>query len=302
MMPPALHTDGLGKRYGRSWALRECTLTIPTGSVTALVGPNGAGKSTLLQLSVGLTSATQGDVRILGMSPILRSAEVLPLVGFLAQDRPLYRRFTVSDTLEMGRRLNPAWDGAFAKSRLQMLDVPFDRKVSKLSGGQQSQVALVLALAKRPRLLLLDEPMSALDPLARQEFMQTLMGAVAEDGLTVLLSSHIIGDMERVCDHLVILSAGRVHLSGNIQRILSGHKVLIGPRDDGDALRHVHDVVESNHTGRQSCHLVRVDGALMDSSWEAHDARLEELVLAYLRRPTDGMASPIDYSHAEVIA
>ena len=187
--------------------------------MAALVGPNGAGKTTLLHLSMGLLEPTAGSVQIFGLSPTAQAGEALPRLGFVAQDHPLYKGFTVEELLTLGRKLNPRWDDALARARMQKLGIPLNRRAGKLSGGQQAQVALVLALAKRPDLLLLDEPLASLDPLARREFLRTLMDAVAETGLTVLLSSHIIGDLERVCDYLVILSASQVQLAGDMQEI-----------------------------------------------------------------------------------
>src|SRR5205823_5721601 len=184
----------------------------PEGRVAALVGPNGAGKTTLLQLAIGISTPTTGRVEVFGWSPHEQPLLVLARVGFVAQDHPLYRGFTVSDMLRFGRKLNPRWDEQIAHERLERLGIPIKQRVGKLSGGQQAQVALVLALAKRPELLLMDEPVAALDPLARQEFMRTLIDATAEHGLTVLLSSHIIGDLERVCDFLVVLVGARAVL------------------------------------------------------------------------------------------
>src|SRR5437764_11878521 len=213
----ALDAQGLGKRYGNNWALRNCTLRIPSGSVTALVGPNGAGKTTLLHLAVGLTTPTAGAVSVLGSSARERPALVLPRVGFVAQDHPLYRRFRLSEMLEACERLNTSWDRDFARQRLEGLRIPLDQRIDTLSGGQQAQVALTLALAKRPELLVLDEPVASLDPLARREFLQSLMEAMADGGLTVLLSSHILTDLERVCDYLILLSASRVQLAAPIE-------------------------------------------------------------------------------------
>lgn len=281
----AIRTVDLGKRYGRVWALKDCSLEVPAGKVAALVGPNGAGKTTLLHLLVGLTEPSAGCVEVAGLSPRDEPAKALPLVGFLAQDRPLYRSFSVAEMLEMGRRLNPRWDDALARRRINALGLPLDRKVGKLSGGQQSQVALVMTLAKRPDVLLLDEPLSALDPLARREFMQALMEAVAEDGITILLSSHILADLERVCDYLVILSASHVQMTGDIETIVRSHKLLVGPRRDAEAVSAVHNVLEITHTARQTTLLVRLNGQLFDSSWEAHDVSLEDIVLAYLCQP-----------------
>jgi ABC-2 type transport system ATP-binding protein len=281
-MNNALETTRLSKRYGRHWALQDCTLALPPGRVAALVGPNGAGKTTLLNLSVGLLEPTAGSVQIFGCSPLKQTTETLPRLGFVAQDHPLYKDFTVANLLTLGRKLNPRWDDTLARARMQKLGIPLDRRAGKLSGGQQAQVALVLALAKRPDLLLLDEPLASLDPLARREFLRTLMDAVAETGLTVLLSSHIIGDLERVCDYLIILSASYVQLAGDIQEIGRTHKRLIGPRQDVDAIASVHTVVETSQTERQTTLLVRTNGLLFDPSWEVQEVSLEDIVLAYL--------------------
>jgi ABC-2 type transport system ATP-binding protein len=281
-MNNALETTRLSKRYGRHLALQDCTLALPPGRVAALVGPNGAGKTTLLNLSVGLLEPTAGSVQIFGCSPLKQTTETLPRLGFVAQDHPLYKDFTVANLLTLGRKLNPRWDDTLARARMQKLGIPLDRRAGKLSGGQQAQVALVLALAKRPDLLLLDEPLASLDPLARREFLRTLMDAVAETGLTVLLSSHIIGDLERVCDYLIILSASYVQLAGDIQEIGRMHKRLIGPRQDVDAIASVHTVVETSQTERQTTLLVRTNGLLFDPSWEVQEVSLEDIVLAYL--------------------
>jgi ABC-2 type transport system ATP-binding protein len=283
MSTTALETTNLGKRYGRStWALRDCTLALPAGRVAALVGPNGAGKTTLLHLAVGLLKPTEGDARVFGHDPLRRPLEVLPRVGFVPQDHPLYRSFTVADLLTMGRKLNPRWDDALARSRITKLGIPLDRPAGKLSGGQQAQVALALALGKRPDLMLLDEPLASLDPLARRDFLRVLMDATAESGQTVLLSSHIIGDLERVCDYLIILSVGQVQLVGDIEEILRTHKRLVGPRADPAAVASVHNVIEESHTERQTTLLVRINGRVFDPSWAVEDVTLEDIVLAYL--------------------
>ena len=296
----ALSCDALGKRYGSRWALSDCTLEIPSGTVTALVGPNGAGKTTLLQLAVGLSKPTAGDVRVLGHSPRREAAAVLPRIGFLAQEHPLYAGFTIAETMKLGRKLNPTWDEGLALDRIQSLDLPLRQKVGKLSGGQQAQVALTLALAKRPELLLLDEPVASLDPLARREFLQAVMEAVAETGMTVVLSSHIVADLERVCDHLVILSSARVQLAGPIEAIVASHRLLTGPRTDPAAVARVHDVIRASHTERQTTLLVRANGHVYDSSWQQHELDLEEIVLAYLGY--DGTSASVRTSSRQVVA
>ena len=281
-MSAALETQGLGRRYGSQWALQDCTLEIPRGSVTALVGPNGAGKTTLLRLAVGLTRPSAGSVRVLGLDPQADAAEALPRVGFLAQEHPLYAGFTVEEMLRVGRELNPGWDEEAARVRVAGIGLPLRKKVRSLSGGQRAQVALTLALAKRPELLLLDEPVASLDPLARREFMQSVLEAVAERELTVVLSSHILADLERVCDRLVILARGRTQLVGSIEEIVASHRLLTGPRDEAENVSRMHEVVRESHAERQTTLLVRANGHVYDSHWAVHDLDLEEIVLAYL--------------------
>ncbi|HEX8348124.1 MAG TPA: ABC transporter ATP-binding protein [Actinoplanes sp.] len=283
---PALRTRNVGKRYRKVWALRNCTLELPPGRVTALVGPNGAGKTTLLRLSVGLLTPTEGSVEVFGESPATNSVRTLSRIGFLAQDHPLYRHFTVADLLRFGRSCNVRFDHELAVRRLTQLGISSDTRAGALSGGQQSQVALALALAKRPDLLVLDEPMSSLDPLARQEFQQTLMGAVTHGALTVLFSSHAIHELERVCDHLVVINHGHVVLSGDIDSLLAEHRVLVGPRVETDP-RSSRSIVEVRHSDRHTTLLVRQGAARIMPGWQANPVGLEELVLAYLRRPVD---------------
>ena len=292
-MTAAIRTEQLGKRYGSTWALRECTLEIPAGSVTALVGPNGAGKTTLLQLAIGLVRPTAGEVRVLDRAPLADAAALLPRVGFVAQDHPLHRSFTVGAMLKFGRCLNPTWDEEAARARLARLGIPLDRKVGKLSGGQQAQVALTLALAKCPELLILDEPVASLDPLARREFMNTVMEVVSERQLTVVLSSHIVADLERVCDHLVILSHARTLVAAPIDEVLAGHRLLTGPRADATSVARVHEVIRESHTERQTSLLVRANGHVYDASWQVHEVDLEEIVLAYL-----GYGAPLELREA----
>ncbi|MFB6673408.1 ABC transporter ATP-binding protein [Streptomyces sp. NPDC056390] len=280
----ALETDALGKRYGRTWALQECSLHLPAGRIAGLAGPNGAGKSTLLHLAVGLLRPDAGQVRVFGQDPRNNTA-VLREVGFVAQDTPLYRDFTAADLITLGGKLNSRWDAAFARERIGQLDIPLKKPVGKLSGGQRAQVALALAMAKRPRLLLLDEPVAALDPLARREFMQALMGVVAESGTTVLLSSHLVADLERVCDYLIVLQKAHVRLVGSIDELLDEHRTLVGPRTEPGAvpMEGPAQVVSASHTDRQSTLLVRTKGRPVDDpAWTQHEVTLEDLVLAYL--------------------
>ena len=250
--------------------------------MTALVGPNGAGKTTLLQLAVGLIEPTSGAISVLGHDPRTEPLAVLPHVGFVAQDHPLPRRFTIGETLRLGRELNPSWDDAVAERRVDELGLSRTQRVGTLSGGQQAQVALTLALAKRPQLLLLDEPVASLDPLARREFLTGVLQAVTETGITVVLSSHIVADLERICDRLIILANGRTQLVGPIEEILAGHRLLTGPRTDAAAVARVHEVIRESHTERQTTLLVRANGHVYDARWEMHEVDLEEIVLAYL--------------------
>jgi ABC-2 type transport system ATP-binding protein len=260
--------------------------------VAALVGPNGAGKTTLLQLAAGLLDPSAGAVKVFGHSPQREPKAALPRVGFVAQDHPLYHGFSVADMLTLGRKLNPHWEDQIARTRLEQLQIPLDRPTGKLSGGQQAQVALAMALAKRAELILLDEPLASLDPLARHDFLRTLMGATAAHGLTVLLSSHIVSDLERVCDYLIVLSSAHVQLAGGIEEIVRTHKRLVGPRTDPAAVASIHNVIEENSTDRQTTLLVHVNGHLFDPSWEMCDVSLEEIVLAYLGQPT-AVAYPV---------
>jgi ABC-type multidrug transport system ATPase subunit len=284
-MSPVLQATNLGKRYGPQWALADCSFSLEPGQVTALVGPNGSGKSTLLELAIGLLSPTQGSIEVLGASPTREPASVLPRVGFVAQEHPLYRSFSVEEMLRFGKELNPRWDDGFAKQRVDQLGLPLAKKVGRLSGGQQAQVALVLALAKRPELLLLDEPIAAFDPLSRREFLQVLMETVAETGATVLLSSHILGDLERVCDSLLLLCAGKVQLSGGIEDILASHRFVIGPVEEGALASCVHEVIQRSRTEKQIATLVRLNTPLvLGDAWTVHEPTLEDIVLAYLQR------------------
>ncbi|MFD8530695.1 ABC transporter ATP-binding protein [Streptosporangium canum] len=279
--PAALEATGLGKRYRRTWALRDCSVAVPSGRVAALVGPNGAGKTTLLHLAVGMLAPTTGEVRIFGR-PVRESME---RIAFLAQSKPLYAGFRVAEMLRFGRELNPRWDDAAARRRLAELGIPLERRVGGLSGGQRTQVALTVALAKRPDLLVLDEPLADLDPLARDDVMRGLMAAVAETGLTVLLSSHVVSELEGVCDWLVVVNGGRVQVSGDIDELVAGHRLLTGPAETADALAARLPVISRGGAGRQATLLVRDATPPLDPRWTARPVNLEETVLAYLRAP-----------------
>lgn len=287
-MELAVQARALGKRYGRTWALQDCSLDVPAGRIAALVGPNGAGKTTLLHLAVGLLRPDAGEVRVFGRDP----RSVLPEIGFVAQDTPLYRDFTAAELVTMGGKLNRRrWDAALARDRLGRLGIPPDRPVGKLSGGQRAQVALALALAKRPRLLLLDEPIASLDPLARREFMQALMGAVAESETTVLLSSHLLADLERSCDYLIVLQRSRVQLTGAVDELLETHRTLVGPRAGSESIAGVAKVIRASHTERQSTLLVRRGDGPVDPLWTEHEVTLEDLVLAHLAEAENRVAA-----------
>ena len=277
----AIRTSGLGKRYRRVCALSDCTITVPEGRISALIGPNGAGKTTLLRLLAGLTRPTNGELTVNGGIPRQEPA-FLASIGFLAQEIPLYRRLSAEDHIGAGAHLNPRWDGESVRERLTALTIPLDRAVGTLSGGQRSQVALALTLAKRPRLLLLDEPVAALDPLARRNFLAILADAVAAGGLTVVLSSHLVADAERVCDHIIMLAASRVQLCGDIEELLAEHQLLVGPRKDTSAIERDHRVVQVTRTPRQVTMFVRRCGPVIDPAFQASDVSLEELVLAYM--------------------
>ncbi len=293
-MSDAIVATQVAKRYGRVWALRGCSLSVPTGRIAALVGPNGAGKTTLLQLAAGLLAPTAGSLTVFDHSPAAEPRAVLPRIGFVAQEHPLYGGFTVGETLSLCRRLNPRWDGALARTRLEQLGIPLGRRVGRLSGGQQAQVALVLALAKRPELLLLDEPLASLDPLARRDFLHLTLDAAVGAGMTVLLSSHIISDLERVCNYLIVLTRGEARLAGDLEGIVRTHKRLVGPRQDTDALASRHTIVESSDTPVQTSLLVSLDGPLLDASWDVRDVSLEEIVLAYLGQASQHVPWPRD--------
>ncbi len=287
-----IEAAGLGKRYGKSWALRDCTVAVPEGSLAALVGPNGAGKSTLMNMAVGLTVPTAGAVTVLGGQPP-GSPVALDDIAFMAQDAPLYKNLPVADMLHLTRNLNRRFDESAARQRLTDLGIPLKKKTGKLSGGQQAQVALTVALARRPRLLILDEPLSALDPLARQDFMATVMTAMADDGVSVVLSSHALAELERVADYLVVLGGGELRLTGQVDEVLAEHLVLTGPAADADRLAGLCQAVQVKRAGAQAHVLIRYaeQDRIVPPGWEAHAVGLEELVLAYLRTAGTGPSS-----------
>ncbi len=285
---PALRADRLGKRYGRVWGLRDCTFSIPAGSVVGLVGPNGAGKTTLLSLTVGLLAPTEGQIAVFGETSRAHTADTLARVSYLAQDRPLYGGFTVADMFHLGRSMNPRWDQALAQTRVDGLGIPLQRKIKALSGGQQAQVALTMALAKRAPLLALDEPVASLDPVARLEFMRDVMATAADTGLTVIIASHVISELERLCDWLLVLTGGRLQLAGPVDGLLAAHQVLTVSRQTPDADL-PGTIISRADSDRHSTVLVAADvGQLAQAQrpgWHAEPVSFEQLLLAYLQRP-----------------
>ncbi|GAB3877408.1 ABC transporter ATP-binding protein [Kibdelosporangium lantanae] len=290
-MTTVLGAHGLGKRYRQRWALTDCTLDVPAGHVTGLVGPNGAGKSTLLNLAVGMMAPTAGTIEVCGGRPG-SGPEQLAKVGFVAQETPTYRGLTVAEHLRMGARLNPTWDDTVAQDRIRRLGLDPTQKAGKLSGGQRAQLALTLGLAKRPELLVLDEPVAALDPLARREFLGDLMAAVAEYGLSVVLSSHLVADLERICDHMIVLVDAKVRIVGEVDRLVATHRRLTGPRRDTDTLPGDMEVLEASHTERQTTLLVRTESPILDPAWTVSKVSLEDIVLAHMSAPVERGGRP----------
>ena len=280
-------TKGLGKRYGKFWALENCEISVPEGSVSALVGPNGAGKSTLLKILVGLSGASTGESKVLGKQPV-QHEDFLSDIGYLAQEIPLYKNLNAEDHIRMGKHLNKRFDEVFIRKRLEDLQIPFDRAVGKLSGGQRAQVALALALAKKPKLLLLDEPVAALDPLARHDFLSSLTQAVADGGLTVVMSSHLLADLERVSDHIIVLASGKTQLCDDIDTVLKEHVLLVGPRSN-KLSENGFSIIHEEHTAKQSSLLVRVnDKKKLPAGWQHHEPNIEEIILAYMGQKAGG--------------
>jgi ABC-2 type transport system ATP-binding protein len=296
-----IETTGLGKRYGKAWALHDCTLTVPEGCLAALVGPNGSGKSTLMNMAVGLTLPTEGIATVLD-GQTTGSPVALDDIAFMAQDAPVYKNMSVADMLHLTKNLNRRFDGPFARARLTELGIPLKKKSGKLSGGQQAQVALTLALARRPRLLILDEPLSALDPLARQDFMATVMTTMADEGTSVLLSSHALAELERVADYLIVLGGGQLRIAGEVEDLLATHRVLTGPTAEADRYANQLSVVQVKRAEAQAHLLVRSSGTddPVLPGWEAHAVSLEELTLAYLRAPqATALPRPANTDHIE---
>jgi ABC-2 type transport system ATP-binding protein len=275
----ALEAAGLGMRYGhrKERVLDDCSFRLPAGRICALVGPNGAGKSTLLGLAAGLLRPAEGALHVLGGAP----AQMRERVAYVAQGKPLYPQLTVAETLRLGAELNPrSWDQDAAERIAYASGQRPGAKIRSLSGGQRTRVALALAVGKRAELMLLDEPMADLDPLARHELAGALLAEATEHGTTVVMSSHVIAELENSCDHLLLLGGGRVRLAGSVDDLLTAHARLTGRGPDFGP----HLVVEQRPTGRGNTALVRSRGAL-DGDWQVEQPTLEELIIAHLRNP-----------------
>jgi ABC-2 type transport system ATP-binding protein len=285
-MSAILHAQALGKRYGRREALAECTLEIPPGHVVGLVGPNGAGKTTLLKIACGMLAPTTGRIDVLGEQPAADPAQ-LARVGYVAQDTPTYANLSVADHLKLGAKMNPRWDQGLAQARIDQLELDPKQKAGKLSGGQRAQLALTIAVAKRPELLILDEPVASLDPLARRSFLRHLMESVAENNTSVLLSSHLVSDLERVCDYLIVLVSSRVQLAGETENLLAQHHRIVCTRRKDTDLPAGLEVIWAEHTDRQSTFIVRSEAELPAGDWAAEHLDLEDLVLTYMERAAD---------------
>ncbi len=292
-MTAVIESVGLGRRYGKHWALRDCTVRIPAGKVAGLVGPNGAGKSTLLHLAVGLLSPSAGRITVVGGQPG-SGQDQLSKVGFVAQDTPVYGDLSVANHLRMGQYLNTRWDGEWAARRVRHLGMDPRQRAGSLSGGQRAQLALVLAVAKRPRLLILDEPAASLDPLARRGFLESLTEIAAREGVSVVLSSHLLADLERACDYVVVLAGSRVCLVGEVPELLAEHKRVSAPRRELTRLSAGLTIIQEDHNNGESVVLVKTHQPVLDPAWPVTTVSLEDLVLAYLTRsePSASSARP----------
>ncbi len=278
-MTALLTTSALGKRFRGTWGLRDCTFTISEPSIVGIAGPNGAGKSTLLGLAVGLLAPSEGIVTVCGGNP-RRDASALADIGYVAQGAPLYRGFTVADMLDFARATNARWDQALATELLSQSSPK--TRVSALSPGERAELALALALGKRPALLLLDEPLARLDPLASREFLRLLMEGVAETGSAVVVATRELGDIERVCERVVLLGDGQVRLDGTVEELLTSHRLLTGARRPIGRIRGVEAIIRERSSGRQLTLLVRTSEPVVDPTWSVEQIGLEELLLAYM--------------------
>ena len=282
-MTAAIQARGLGRRYGHRHALRDCSVCLPQGRVTGLVGPNGAGKTTLLQIAAGLVTPTSGTISVLGARPAADAAQ-LARVGFVAQDAPLYAALTVADHLRLGAALNLRWNQDQAADALARLGLDPGQRAGTLSGGQRAQLALMLAVAKRPDLLILDEPVASLDPLARRAFLQTLMAFAADSGATIVLSSHLVTDLERVCDYIVVMVDSQVRIAGDVDELLSTHYLMCGPRDDEPSPVSGPEIVHADRSARHSTLVVHSTVPVDRAGWVVQPLSLEDIVLAHMAR------------------
>jgi len=273
---PALHAEGLGMLFGRTWALRDCAFTLPRGRVAALVGPNGAGKTTLLGVAAGLSTPSTGRLTVFGEPG---RARIHPRAAFVSQRLPLYEQFTVREMLRMAEATNERWSDEQARRVLDAGRISLTAKARTLSGGERTQLCLALALGREPDLLLLDEPLAGLDPLAREDVLRLLMGEVAKREMTILMSSHLISDLHEICDYLLLLDGGQVRLAGDVEDLLTEHRVLIGPAESPVPAG---EVVLASRTARQATLLVR-GGEQSASDWDVDQLTLQSLVVGYLR-------------------
>lgn len=294
MITPVIETNALAKRFGRTWGLRDCTLSIPAGKVAALVGPNGAGKSTLLRMAAGLSRPTSGQIKILGGVPSAGDASLLKRVGYLDQERPLYKGFRVDEMFRFGAGTNPTWDMTTAHAYVDQLGISLRDRVDKLSGGQQAQVALTMCLAKQPELLILDEPAAELDPVAREDLLRLLMREVAERGTNVVLSTHALGDVGSICDYLVIMSHSTIVLADDLEFVVESHRFLSATSSNAPALPEGVTVIDTRTSSRDVTHLARMTLPLVDETWQITEPTLDEIIMAYLRL---GTGSTLSQSH-----
>lgn len=293
MTTPVIEATNLTKRFGRTWGLRNCSLSIPPGRVAALVGPNGAGKSTLLRMAAGLWRPTSGTIKVLGDNPG-SSSSLLTRVGYLDQERPLYKRFRVEEMFRFGDGANPNWNMANALSYVDQLGIDLRARVSDLSGGQQAQVALTMCIAKQPELLILDEPAASLDPVAREELLRLLMREVADRGTSVVLSTHALGDVASICDYVIIITHSNVVLHDDLDYVVESHRFLSASSTDSSTLPEGTTVVETQMDSRKVTHLVQVTLPFEDEKWRVTEPTLDEIIMAYLRR--EAVPSPSRFS------
>jgi len=281
-MKSVVTTTNLQKSYKNKLALNDFTIDVPAGAVVALVGPNGAGKTTLLDIIAGLLSPTSGEVQLFEKANP-GSLEALQRISFVAQNSPLNKTTSVIDAMRVTKLLNVTFDWEYAQGRLLRLQIPLKRRIGKLSGGQQAQVALTLAIARRPDLLLLDEPLSSLDSLARQQFLSELMTSVATTNMSVIFSSHSISELEKVCDHLILIVDGEVKLCDSMESIIESHRMIACAPGELDYHQDI-EIIERKLGTRFATHLIRAKNLLSLSGLESKPSNLENIVLAYLRR------------------